>query len=75
MRSGLIYKITNDSNRYNRTINLPKNISYNNKKAIQGYNVKIEYKGKRYIKSFTLKNLSMYEKLKSAINYKEQISK
>ena len=67
---------TNDSNRYNRTINLPKNISYNynNKKAIQGYNVKIEYKGNRYIKSFTLKNLSMDEKLKSAINYKEQIS-
>lgn len=67
---------TVDTNRYNRKFKLPRNISYNytNQKEIQGYNVKIERNGKRYIKSFTSKHISMDEKLKLAIKYKEQIS-
>jgi group I intron endonuclease len=66
---------TADTNRYNRIIKLPKNISYNytNSKKIQGYNVKIERNRRRFIKSFTLKNLSMDEKLNMAIAYKKQI--
>lgn len=64
-----------DTNRYNRTNNLPKNISnhYTAKKEIDGYQVKLEHKGKRYIKSFTFKNLSMEEKLQMALEYKEKL--
>jgi hypothetical protein len=36
-------------------------------------NVKIERNRRRFIKSFTLKNLSMDEKLNMAIAYKKQI--
>ena len=66
---------TVDPNRYNRTIDLPKNISYNynNSKKLVGYNVKIGRNKINYIKSFTLKNLTMEEKLKQVIKYKEQI--
>lgn len=65
---------TVDTNRYNRTINLPKNIAYhyNNHKEVDGYCVKIEHKGKRHSKSFTFKNISMEEKLQIAIEHKEQ---
>ena len=67
--------LTVDNNKYNRIIDLPKNISYNysNSKKLVGYNVKVEYNKKRYIKSFTIKTLSMDEKLQCAIKYKEQL--
>ena len=64
-----------EDNRYNRTHNLPKNISYHytSKKEIDGYQVHIGIKGKRYVKSFTFKNISMEEKLIMALKYKENI--
>lgn len=74
-------KIDEIANKYNRTLDLPTNISYNynKKKVIVGFTVKIERKGIRNCKSFTFKNLSMDEKLKMAIEYKakylEELSK
>jgi group I intron endonuclease len=66
-----------DDNRYNRTIDLPKNISYNynNKKNICGYAFKIERNGHRHCKSFTFQTLSMEEKLEIAIKYKDEYLK
>lgn len=57
---------------YNRTNDLPRNISYNyNKnKVIIGYTFKHEKNGTRKIKTFTLKSLSMEVKLQMAIDFK-----
>ena len=67
-----------ENNKYNRIFNLPKNISYYRDRKTKepiGYKVNIIIDGKTHSKTICKNNISMEEKFKIALDYKEQLYK
>jgi hypothetical protein len=65
-----------ENNKYNRTIDLPRNINfYKDKKTGEcvGYKVNFIVNGKTHSKTICNKNITMEEKYDIALKYKEEI--
>jgi group I intron endonuclease len=65
-----------NDNKYNRVVKLPRNISYyidKHTKEKLGYNINVMKNGKSHVKCICKKNLTMDEKLKIAIQMRDEL--